>query len=189
MRSTGLPPCFTPTRIGLTWKSRASFRMSSGMVALNSSVWRLSGSAFRMRRMSGRKPRSSIRSASSSTSTSRLPNLALPWLMWSSSRPGVATTISVPPLRAAACGFWPTPPKMLVTRSGVFLISSSATSSIWAASSRVGASTRARLRRGVAAPESSFSIRGSRKATVLPEPVAAVPSTSRPWRAGGRLSA
>src|SRR2546425_13378136 len=49
---------------------RASASTSTEIVAENSIVWRSSGSAFRMRRTSGAKPMSSIRSASSSTSTS-----------------------------------------------------------------------------------------------------------------------
>ena len=61
-----------PTMIGTGSRrmSLASLRISGAMVAENISVCRSTGSARRMRRMSGRKPMSSMRSASSSTSTS-----------------------------------------------------------------------------------------------------------------------
>jgi hypothetical protein len=36
--------------------------------------------------------------------------------MWSSRRPGVATTMSTPRLSASICGLMPTPPKMAATR-------------------------------------------------------------------------
>ena len=48
--------------------------MGAGMVALKNSVWRLAGRCLRIFRISGRNPMSSMRSASSSTSTSRPPN-------------------------------------------------------------------------------------------------------------------
>jgi hypothetical protein len=50
--------------------SRARVAISRGMVALKNSVCRFAGSCRSTRRMSGRKPMSSMRSASSSTSTS-----------------------------------------------------------------------------------------------------------------------
>ena len=100
-----------------TWMNAGSRMMerakpitSSGIVAENSSVWRVSGSADTMRRMSGQKPMSSIRSASSITSTSRPSNPTLPERMWSIRRPGVATTNVTPDSSARDCGFIGTPP-------------------------------------------------------------------------------
>ncbi len=40
---------------------------------------------------------------------------------WSSSRPGVATTISTPRLRASICGLMPTPPNITIERSFRYL--------------------------------------------------------------------
>src|SRR5829696_5184417 len=55
-------------------------------------------------------------------------------------------------------------------------------STIWAASSRVGASTRAD---GQAPPGSTMSASGTPKASVLPEPVGDLTRTSRPSRTSG----
>ena len=52
---------------GLFSISCASVPIGPGIVALKNSVCRFFGTRARMRRMSGRKPMSSIRSASSST--------------------------------------------------------------------------------------------------------------------------
>jgi hypothetical protein len=51
--------------------SAASAPIGAGIVALKNSVWRRAGMCRRMRLMSGRKPMSSMRSASSSTRYSR----------------------------------------------------------------------------------------------------------------------
>jgi hypothetical protein len=95
---------------GFTSISRESFAISCGIVAEKKSVCRFVGRYFRMRRMSGRKPMSSMRSASSITSTSRFLKFAYERLMWSRRRPGVATMMSVP--RRSACSWapMPTPP-------------------------------------------------------------------------------
>ena len=61
-------------------------------------------------------------------------------------------------------------------------------SHVWAASSRVGLSTRARGWPTFTLPTpgaASFSIIGSRNAAVLPVPVWAQPMRSRPSRIGG----
>ncbi len=71
--------------------------------------------------MSRMKPMSSIRSASSRTTVSRLLKLRLPCWWWSSRRPGVATTISTPARRALVWGLMFTPPKMVVERRGMCL--------------------------------------------------------------------
>jgi hypothetical protein len=52
---------------GLFNISRASSPIGGGIVALKNSVWRRAGMFRSTRRMSGRNPMSSIRSASSST--------------------------------------------------------------------------------------------------------------------------
>ena len=85
---------------------------SSGIVAEKSSVCRAaeSGSTCTMRRTSGQKPMSIIRSASSSTSVSSLSKPTVLLRMWSINRPGVATTMSTPDLRARSCGPMSTPP-------------------------------------------------------------------------------
>ena len=57
----------TSTSTGVRRKFAASFLISSENVAENIRLWRSLGSRLRMREMSGRKPMSSIRSASSST--------------------------------------------------------------------------------------------------------------------------
>ena len=81
----------------------------------------------------------------------------------------------------------PTPPNTAAAVTGVCTARSFRSSTIWAASSRVGVSTSARV-----VPR-GFSISrwrmGSRKAAVLPLPVMAQASTSRPARAGGIASA
>ena len=61
---------------GLCSSSRVSAWIGPGIVAEKKSVWRLVGRCLRTRLMSGRKPMSSIRSASSSTSTSSPLSLA-----------------------------------------------------------------------------------------------------------------
>jgi hypothetical protein len=64
-------------------------------------------------------PMSSIRSASSSTKTSMASSRTNPCCIRSSSRPGVATRMSIPPRNACTCGPWPTPPKITVWRRPV----------------------------------------------------------------------
>jgi hypothetical protein len=59
----------------------ASCVTSADIVAENSSVCRLPGSVETMRRTSGQNPMSSMRSASSSTSTSTASKLAMPLFM------------------------------------------------------------------------------------------------------------
>ena len=80
-------------------------------VAEKSSRWPCFGVAARSRRTAGRKPRSAMWSASSSTVTSTAPRSQWPCWMRSSSRPGQATTMSTPRRSPCTCGCWPTPPK------------------------------------------------------------------------------
>ena len=74
-------PCSRPddrrptcTTTGLRRYLRASASTSGGIVALNNSVCRYCGTSATMRLICGAKPMSSMRSASSSTSTSRSSN-------------------------------------------------------------------------------------------------------------------
>ena len=133
----------------------------------------------------GLKPMSSIRSASSSTSTSMPSRSALPCARWSTSRPGVAMTISRRSRSACACPPMPTPPMITAPRTRRPWPKRSSSSPICRASSRVGARTSARV---PILPASRSRI-GRRNAAVLPVPVAAVPMTSRPSSAGGMACA
>ena len=105
---------------GLCSISRASATIGGGMVALKNSVCRFAGRWRRMRRMSGRKPMSSMRSASSSTRYSRPVELRV--RLRGSDRaggPGVATMTSTPLRKACSCGPMPTPPKTAAPVIGV----------------------------------------------------------------------
>ena len=127
----------------------------------------------RMRRMSGRKPMSSMRSASSSTRYFEPVELRV--RRAGSDRaagPACATMTSTPLRNACSCGPMPTPPNTAAPVIGVCTASSLRSSRICAASSRVGVSTSARVvPRGLSDQPRAGS--GSRKAAVLPLPVAA----------------
>ena len=127
------------------------------------------------------KPISRIRSASSSTRTCRF-EVSNPsvWSMCCKRRPGVATRMfmrdkrsfscltSLPPMTSPAEKVWYGP---ILRR----------TSKIWIASSRVGDITRApRPSDGPHLLRYKISRTGVRKASVLPDPVRAAPSTSLP---------
>ena len=60
---------------------------------------------------------SSIRSASSSTTYSTWLRTQFLASMWSSSRPGVATSTSTPCFSSSVCGFMSMPPKTTAQRS------------------------------------------------------------------------
>src|SRR3954466_14140042 len=66
--------------VGWVMNDRDSVTIGPGIVAEKSIVCRLSGTIARIRSMSGRKPRSSISSASSRTSTLTLPRIR--WPCW-----------------------------------------------------------------------------------------------------------
>ena len=117
--------------------------MLGGIVAENSSVWRLLGTAFTMRRTLGQKPMSSMRSASSSTSTSTESRLTALRSMRSIRRPGVATSMSQPALILRICGSYLAPPTTTTARWPVTSHTVLTTSSICCASSRVGVTTSA----------------------------------------------
>ncbi len=115
MRSTVEATGVTVTVTGLDSSSPASLPISSGMVAEKNRFWRLRLMVATMRRMGGRKPRSSIWSASSSTKISVVDRSAVFSPIWSIRRPGVATRMSRPPARALTCGPYLAPPKITPT--------------------------------------------------------------------------
>ena len=125
--------------------------MPPSRVAENSIRWPARGVASSSRRTAGRKPRSAMWSASSSTVISTASSETWPWPMRSSSRPGQATTTSTPRRSAETCGPWPTPPKTVREVRPRRCASGVIASSIWATSSRVGARISARGRRGCGA--------------------------------------
>ena len=90
-------------------RTRPSTALSS--VAENNRRWLRGGVRRRSRRTPGRKPRSAMWSASSSTVTSTSSRVQAPWPIRSSSRPGQATRMSTPRRSALTWGPWPTPPK------------------------------------------------------------------------------
>ena len=129
---------------------------------------------------------SSMRSASSSTTYSTWFSTQFLASMWSSRRPGVATSTSTPRFSSSVCGFMSMPPNTTATRSfGVLGVALDVAAATWSASSRVGAAP-ARAPDGAPATcwrSRACSIRcssGSEKAAVLPVPVCAAPMTSRP---------
>ena len=115
--------------------------------------------------------------------------LQWPWAMRSRRRPGQATTMSTPARRALTCGFWLTPPKIVVTVRSRAAASGVMVSAIWRASSRVGARTRPMgwLARAQSSSARRWT-RGREKARVLPLPVRPRPRTSRPARVSRRVA-
>ena len=162
-----------------TWRS-TRYLTDDSMVAEKNIVWRSFGVAPRIRWMLGRKPMSSMRSASSRTTIWIPPSFTRSRLMKSHKRPGVAISTCAPLRTAVNWVFSLRPPTITAERRplpGAILLK---TSLIWMASSRVGLSTRAHAPFWCA----SRSMRGSTKASVLPVPVWAVATTSRPANAG-----
>ena len=137
---------------------------------------------------------SSMRSASSSTTYSTWLSTAFLASMWSSRRPGVATSTSTPFFSSAVCGFMSMPPNTTALRRLVYLAYSLTCCATWSASSRVGSSTKARTgwRAGEVELFSCLSRRcsnGNEKAAVLPVPVWAAPMTSWPVSTTGMACA
>ena len=135
----------------------------------------------------GRKPRSAMWSASSITETSTPDSTRQRRSSRSINRPGVATTRSTPRFNASICLPYGAPPNTQQSFRPSASPSGRSASATCMASSRVGTSTRAR---------GAFDIRiepdvarrasiGRPKAIVLPPPVWARPSTSRPANASG----
>ena len=83
-------------RTGLRRNWVVSRVISGGMVAEKNRVCFFAGVSLKMRSMSGMKPMSSIRSASSTTMIWTPVSSSLPRSKWSSSRPGVAIRTSTP---------------------------------------------------------------------------------------------
>ena len=93
-------------RMFIGWRMwvRARATIAPGMVAENSIVCRVSGVIESSFSTSGRKPRSSISSASSSTRACTWEMSSDARLHRSISRPGVPTTMSTPAASASSCG-------------------------------------------------------------------------------------
>ncbi len=96
--------------VGCDMYRRARLITAPGMVAENSIVCRFTGSMPMIFSTSGRKPRSSISSASSRTRVRTSRRLIFFCPARSSSRPGVPTTTSTPFLSASTCGSYARPP-------------------------------------------------------------------------------
>ena len=136
-----------------------------------------------MRLTVGRKPISSMRSASSRTSMRTLPRSTSWRLRKSYSLPGVASSTCAPLRMDCNWGRSPTPPTTTVVRMPVPAAILANTSSIWIASSRVGVRITLRMPGGRGC-FSSMWIRGRTNASVLPVPVCAVTTRSFPASAG-----
>ena len=151
-------------------------------------VLALGGSSASTRCSSSAKPRSSRRSASSSTSRPA-PDRRSACVPPDRAGGGVATTTSAPPRSAIICGLMETPPNTTAMRGGDGNAGarSRSTPPTWAASSRVGTSTRAWTFRwgqaGLLHPLQQWQGKGSG----LAEPVCAWPSRSAPRRMGNSL--
>ena len=116
-------------------------------VADSSSVWRWRGTVVITRFSGGRKPMSSIRSASSRTTISIAVRSMVRRSRWSMSRPGVATTMSTPRRSVRTCGMIGSPPTMVMPRRRVpWAKRAQRVRAPASASSRVGTSTRPRGR-------------------------------------------
>ena len=184
----------TVIRTGSRNSLAASACTSGAKVAENSSVCRLAGSSASTRCNSSAKPKSSKRSASSSTKCCTSARRTAFWSIRSSKRPGVATTMSAPPRSAIICGLTDTPPNTVLTLSdcGSLYARWPSTSPTCTANSRVGTSTSTRTgrRKLVWRGEASKCCKsGSAKASVLPEPVGAVAHTSADFKTAGIASA
>ena len=108
----------------------------------------VSAARRRSRRMSRMKPRSSMRSASSSTKWRHLVEPQVLVSIRSQMRPGVPTTMSGPRRMRCSCGRRPTPPRMTQVEIGWPWAKLRIAASICSASSRVGARIRARVENG-----------------------------------------
>mmetsp|Transcript_37669 Transcript_37669/g.98700 ORF Transcript_37669/g.98700 Transcript_37669/m.98700 type:complete len:218 (+) Transcript_37669:288-941(+) len=105
-----LPTSPMCTVTGSTRNSDASARIFFGHVAVNKSIWYPGGTLPRALRMSGSKPISSMRSASSSVTYDTLSSLTCPKSAMSRRRPGVAMRMSQPSRHARMWSPRGTPP-------------------------------------------------------------------------------
>mmetsp|Transcript_26840 Transcript_26840/g.83014 ORF Transcript_26840/g.83014 Transcript_26840/m.83014 type:complete len:381 (+) Transcript_26840:651-1793(+) len=170
----------TLMRMKSRWNLAAISWISFGHVAENMSVWRSGRICEQMARTCGSKPMSSMRSASSRTRYVTRSRLVLRICRKSMRRPGVAMRMWQPWLSCISCGPLGDPPKMhadLRWAGSTLRVSSS----ICCASSRVGASTRhmGPSPRSSGGCDSMWARAGTMKASVLPEPVLAMPTMSR----------
>ena len=170
----------TVISFGFDRKASARRRISGAMVALKNKVWRKGGSMETMRSTSGMKPISSIRSASSITSTLQSASSTRPRSNKSSKRPGVAISTSTPFSSTSRWSFMLSPPISSAWLSLRYLPYFSKFSATCNANSRVGSRIRLRGIRALARDPVRISSMGSTKDAVLPVPVCAQPSTSRP---------
>mmetsp|Transcript_679 Transcript_679/g.2289 ORF Transcript_679/g.2289 Transcript_679/m.2289 type:complete len:280 (+) Transcript_679:311-1150(+) len=173
----------SPMKIDTGWlvtNCAAMDLTSRGHVAEKKSVCRLGGICRTIFWIWGSNPISSMRSASSITRYDTWRRLIWPPSRKSLRRPGVAMTIWQPLRMSRSCIPLGAPPYTQVLRMFEARPNLSASSLIWHASSRVGASTstvgpiRGSLRVAL-----MCMIPGIRKAAVLPEPVLAIATTSR----------
>ena len=117
--STVVATGVTATCTGSRSMAAASWEISRGMVAEKNKVCRSAGMVETMRRMGTMKPRSSMWSASSSTRISTPSSVTARSCMWSSRRPGVATSTSMPFCTARAWRGFGTPPNIRAVRNPV----------------------------------------------------------------------
>ena len=155
------------------------------MVALKNSVCRFAGNCATIRSTSGMNPMSSIRSASSITRMRVSVSRMLPRSYMSSSRPGVAISTSTPRISTSFWSDMLSPPMISACVSFRYLPYSTKFSATCKASSRVGSRIRLRGIRALAREPARISSIGNVKPAVLPVPVCAQPSTSRPISTNG----
>ena len=183
----GCAPPPTLTSRGSRSIAVARVRMASGKVAENSRPWRSFGVRLTSARIGSSKPMSSMRSASSSTSTRTPRRSSASFCTSSSTRPGVPTTTCGACASEASCGASGMPPHSTDSfRLAMPVASLRNCLPTWSASSRVGHSTSAWV------PPAAGSIlcsRPSPNAAVLPLPVGACAMRSRPCRIAGSACA
>ena len=191
--------CFSCTLASMIcFGSTMSFsakRVSRGVkVAENIKVCSRCSHASAIALISSEKPKSSIRSASSSTKVCKRAKLIPPCSTQSSKRPGVATT-NCAPFKPCFCLKYEVPPTIVATRiPRVPLIKLMASDATCCASSRVGQSTSAiGALAGLLLPEAIASVIfctvGNKNAMVLPLPVCDATIQSPPCNATGTKAA
>mmetsp|Transcript_14927 Transcript_14927/g.42405 ORF Transcript_14927/g.42405 Transcript_14927/m.42405 type:complete len:207 (-) Transcript_14927:279-899(-) len=165
--------------------------MLAGQVAVKNSVWRCRGILARILRICGSKPMSSILSASSRTSLPTPSSRTCPPSRKSLRRPGQATMVCTPMRYLEIWSLFGEPPYIATHRKPMHWPNRFASSSVCCASSRVGDITsKPGPERSGLTPNFCISANaGSRKANVLPLPVAAIPITSLFCIASGQVYA
>ncbi len=172
-------------RAALTVYVRASAATGPSSVAEKRSVCRFCGISLTIRSTCGWKPMSSMRSASSRTSTRTSRSETSLRSIRSLSRPGVATRTSAP--RAAVClAGGPTCRRR--PRRSAGRARRRAAEARRRSARRARASGRGRARRDARSRRRCARSCGMPKASVLPEPVGDAARTSTPASASGRTS-